>query len=143
VYAKMVVMHQPPAAPPTAQPWQVTTTRTFPAIPGQASAARRFLARFAEGFPAADDALLCLSEVATNAIQHSHSARPGGQFTVRATRAPGRLRVEVEDQGGPWKPQAHHHDHGGRGLAILTALTTWDATANGDGHRIIWFEITP
>ncbi len=136
-------MHQPPAASPTVQPWQVTATKTFPAAPDQVSAARRFLARLAEGFPAADDALLCLSEAATNAIQHSHSARPGGQFTVRATRAPGLLRVEVEDGGGPWQPPVRHHDHGGRGLAILTALTDWGTTTDGNGHRTIWFEITP
>lgn len=138
----MVGMHQPPAAPPTAPPWHVTTTRTFPATPDQVSAARRFLARFAEGFPAAGDALLCLSEVATNAIQHSRSARPGGQFIVHVTLAPGRLRVEVEDEGGPWQPPARHHDHGGRGLAILTGLTHWGITIGGNGHRAIWFEIT-
>jgi anti-sigma regulatory factor (Ser/Thr protein kinase) len=139
----MVRMRQPPAAPSMVQSWQVTTTRTFPAAPDQVSAARRFLARLAEGFPAADDALLCLSEAATNAIQHSRSARPGGQFTVRTTLAPSSLRVEVEDDGGPWQLQAHHHEHGGRGLAILTALTDWGIiTAEGNSHRIIWFEIT-
>src|SRR5262250_2792613 len=118
----MMLMLQPSAAPPAVRPWQVTTARAFPATADQVSAARRFLIALIDGFPAADDALLCLSELATNAIQHSHSARPGGQFTVRATRAPGLVRVEVEDDGGPWHPQPSHHDHGGRGLAILTAL---------------------
>ena len=136
-------MHQPPTAPSPARPGPATTAQTFPATPGQVSAARRFLAGLIDGFPAADDALLCLSELATNAIQHSRSARPGGQFTVRATRAPGLVRVEVEDDGGPWHPQPSHHDHGGRGLAILTALARWDITSNGNGHRTIWFEITP
>ncbi len=135
-------MHQPPAAPPAVRPWQVTITRAFPAAPDQVSAARRFLAGLIDGFPAADDALLCLSEVATNAIQHSRSARPGGRFTVRATYALGRVRIEVEDDGGPWQPQGRHHDHGGRGLAILSALTRWDITS-GNGHRVVWFEITP
>src|SRR3989442_1532159 len=122
----MVRMHQPPAAPPAVRPWRVTTARAFPAVPGQVSAARRFLAALIDGFPAADDALLCLSEVAPNATQPSRSARPGGQFTVRATYAPGHLRVDVEDDGGPWQPHSPHHDHGGRGLAILTALACWD-----------------
>ena len=137
----MMRTHQPPAAPPAVRPWRVTTARAFPATPGQVSAARRFLAALTEGFPAAEDALLCLSEVVTNAIQHSRSARPGGQFTVRATYTPEHLRVEVEDDGGPWQPHARHHDHGGRGLAILTALTSWDITETDD-HRIVWFEIT-
>ena len=134
-------MRQPPSAPLAVVPWQVTTARAFPATPGQVSAARRFLAALADGFPAADDALLCLSEVVTNAIQHSRSARAGGQFTVRAALAPGRLRVEVEDDGGPWQPQGRHHDHGGRGLAILSALTRWGVT-DRNGHRTVWFEIT-
>ena len=134
-------MHQPPAAPSAVAPWHVTTTRAFPATPDQISAARRFLAALIDGFPATDDALVCLSEVATNAIQHSHSAHPGGQFTVRATYAPGHLCVGVEDDGGPWQPRPSHHHHGGRGLAILTALTRWDIT-DRDGHRTIWFEIT-
>jgi serine/threonine-protein kinase RsbW len=137
----MAVMGQPPPAPPSVLPWQVTTARAFPATADQVSAARRFLAVLADGFPATDDALLCLSEVATNAIQHSHSAQPGRQFTVRAVLAPGFLRVEVEDGGGPWRPGSHHHEHGGRGLAILTALTRWDIT-DRDGRRIVWFEIT-
>ena len=134
-------LHQPPPAPPAVRPWRVTTTRTFPATADQVSAARRFVAGLAEGFPAAEDALLCLSEVVTNATQHSHSARPGGRFTVRASYAPGHLRVEVEDDGGPWQMHSPHHDHGGRGLAILSALTCWDIT-DSTGHRTIWFEIT-
>lgn len=110
--------------------------------PDQVSAARQFLAALTEGFPAAADALLCLSEVVTNAIQHRHSGCPGGQFTVRATYAPGHLRVEVEDDGGPWQPRARHHEHGGRGLAILTALARWDSTTDDAGHRAVWFQIT-
>jgi anti-sigma regulatory factor (Ser/Thr protein kinase) len=137
----MAVMRQPPPAPPAILPWQVTTTRAFPGTADQVSAARRFLAALIDGFPAADDALLCLSEVVTNAIQHSHSARPGGRFTVRAAYAPGHLRVEVEDGGGPWQPHQHHHDHGGRGLAILSALARWAITER-DGHRAVWFELT-
>jgi serine/threonine-protein kinase RsbW len=138
----MAAMRHSPSAPPAILPWQVTTARTFPATADQVSAARRFLAALTEGFPAADDALLCLSEVATNAIQHSRSACPGGRFTVRATYAPGHLRVEVEDEGGPWVSRSYHHDHGGRGLAILTAFTDWDITTDSAGHRTIWFEIT-
>ena len=134
-------MHQPPAAPPAVRPWQVTTARAFPAVPGQVSAARRFLAALIEGFPAAEDALLCLSEVVTNAIQHSRSARPGWPVhrprhlrpRPPARRSPRRRR--------PLAGTLTHHDHGGHGLAILTALTRWDITET-DGHRIVWFEIT-
>src|ERR1017187_942415 len=42
-------------------------------------------------------------EMAANAALHSHSALPGGQFTVRAELSPGDyVWIEVEDQGGFW-----------------------------------------
>jgi hypothetical protein len=41
-------------------------SRSFPATPEQAGEARRFLAAILDGHPA-DDAILCLSELVTNA----------------------------------------------------------------------------
>jgi hypothetical protein len=84
----------------------ITWARTFPAVPAQVGEARRFLAGLLDGGPAADDAILCLSELASNATQHSRSARPGGQFTVRAQLDGPHLRVEVADAGGPWADPA-------------------------------------
>src|ERR1035438_10737836 len=78
-----------------------THQQVFPALAEQVGHARRFLADILAGYPAADDAVLCLSELASNSVVHSASRQPGGTFTVRA--APhhgGRTRVEVEDQGG-------------------------------------------
>ena len=57
-------------------------SRRFPATPEQAGEARRFLAAILDGRPA-DDAILCLSELVTNATIHSRSAQPGGCLTVR------------------------------------------------------------
>jgi anti-sigma regulatory factor (Ser/Thr protein kinase) len=46
--------------------------------------------------------ILCVSELAANAAQHSRSRLPGGTFTVRATVCPGLYaRIEVQDNGGP------------------------------------------
>lgn len=101
----------------------LTLSHTFPATPDQVRAARRFLAAALIGCPAAGDALVCLSELVTNAICHSRSARPGGRFGVRVSRAPSRLQVEVTDEGGPWAPQSAGDEHG-HGLAIVTALVT-------------------
>lgn len=55
-------------------------SRHFPATPEQAGEARRFLAAILDGRPA-DDAILCLSELVTNATIHSRSAQPGGCLT--------------------------------------------------------------
>ena len=52
-------------------------SRAFPATPTQVREARRFLAGILDGRQAADDAILCLSELVTNATIHSHSRQPG------------------------------------------------------------------
>ncbi|HUY45524.1 MAG TPA: ATP-binding protein [Streptosporangiaceae bacterium] len=116
-------------------------SRTFPAQPDQVRHARRFLAQVLDGCPAADDAIVCLSELVTNALLHSVSSRPGGTFRVRATLWAGLLRVEVEDDG-PWEPGISHDSHGGRGLVIVDALArNWGITENGQASRTIWFEL--
>ncbi len=83
-------------------------TRSFPARPDQVGEARAFLCAALEGCPAADDAVLCVSELAANAVLHSDSRKAGGTFTVRAEVHPGDyLWVEVEDNGGRWHQHAH------------------------------------
>jgi hypothetical protein len=112
-----------------AQAW----TREFPARPDQVGQARKFLALTLEGCPVADDALLCLSELASNSVLHSESRRPGGTFTVRAEMRPGQyVRVEVHDAGGPWD---EHPCTDGRphGLAIVRDVATYSGT---DGNAL-------
>ena len=65
--------------------WKVS--RVFPARPEEMAKTRRFLCRLRDGCPMADDAVLICSELATNAIVHSGSAKPGGLFTVRSRSA--------------------------------------------------------
>ena len=95
--------------------------RLFQASPERVGAARRFLAECLDGAPETSDAIVCLSELASNAVLHSRSARPGGQFRVRVRRAPGWLRVEVTDEGGPWKQDMPCDTHG-RGLLVVQML---------------------
>ena len=76
-------------------------TGTFPAEPGQIRHARAALAGWLGGWPLADEAVLVCSEFATNSVVHSAS-RDGGAFTLRVEVRPDRLRIEVEDGGGPW-----------------------------------------
>jgi anti-sigma regulatory factor (Ser/Thr protein kinase) len=128
-----------PAAPPV-------TGRVFPGEAGQVREARRFLAGVLDGCPAADDALLCVSELATNAVLHSYSSHPGGCFTVRATARAGSVRVEVGDEGGPWPPAANGQGQSGpgqsgRGLLIVGELASRWGRDEGNGGRTVWFEI--
>ena len=119
----------------------LTCSQTFSATASQVSRARRFLACHAGHLPLADDAAVCLSELVTNAIQHSNSAQPGGHVTVRLTLTPATLRVEVSDQGGPWAPHPSTNDQRGRGLHIVGQLATcWGTTPTVTG-RTVWFTI--
>jgi anti-sigma regulatory factor (Ser/Thr protein kinase) len=121
----------------------IAWSRDFPALPGQVREARRFLAGILEGCPAADDAALCLSELATNACLHSRSREPGGHFTVRVQRDDARLRVEVTDEGGPWALTAHAdaQQPNGRGLLIVSQLATaWGRDGDAGTGWTAWFE---
>lgn len=116
----------------------------FPARADQVSRARRLLAGILDGHQRADDALVCLSELVTNAIVHSHSRQPGGTFTVRAQLDSHHLRVEVYDQGGPWHTptRASADEQNGRGLLIVSQLATrWGCEGHSQTGWNVWFEI--
>ena len=130
---------------PPAQTW----ARVFPARPDQVREARAFLTALLDTCPAAADAVLCLSELASNSVIHSESRQPGGSFRVCVeVRQGDYVRVEVHDGGGSWdeRPQADERAHG---LTIVREL----ATASGiDGDpltgwiawaRLDWAASTP
>ena len=117
--------------------------RAFPATAAEVGAARQFLAGLLANHPAAEDAIVCLSELAANAIQHSRSGLPGGGFTVALRRSGAAIRVEVTDAGGPWRA-ASAGDENGRGLAIVRALSDRQGTTSHySGQRTVWFELDP
>jgi len=109
-----------------------------PARPEQVTLARSFLGRMLADCRMRDDAVLICSELATNAIQHSDSAQPGGQFTVRAEVRDGDyVWVEVEDQGGRWAAEDEHSDQRGRGLEITAMLADyWDIRGDDTGRVV-------
>jgi serine/threonine-protein kinase RsbW len=118
---------------------------SFPATASHIAEARRFVVGFAADPALAADAVLCLSEVATNAVIHSNSGKAGGRFTVSAERyGDGCVRIEVEDQGGRWtertKPEGQQH----LGLAIVSQLASaWGIEGDGAHRRTVWFELRP
>ena len=122
------------AAPPV-------TAQVFPGDAGQVREARRFLAGVLDGCPAAADALLCVSELATNAVLHSWSGRPGGRFTVCARMRAGSVRVAVADEGGPWGRRRDSGGQSGRGLLIVSGLASRWGREDGAAGRTVWFEI--
>lgn len=117
--------------------------QVFPGTAAQVREARRFLAEFLNDSPAVEDAVVCLSELVTNAVIHSHSRKPGGTFTVCAEVSAGGLRVEVRDQGGAWAHPGHGDDHAhGRGLLIVSELAReWGRAGGPVSGWTVWFEI--
>jgi hypothetical protein len=114
--------------------------RTFPGRPDQVRRVRHELACYLAACPAADDAILIASELATNAIVHSASR--GQFFTVRCQSSPGHVRIEVEDLGGPWQPNpSGDRPHG---LDIIAALTAVGNSGIDGDHtsRIAWARLT-
>jgi serine/threonine-protein kinase RsbW len=93
----------------------------LPAHADQVQVARAFISAVLDACPAADDAVLCVSELATNAVLHSASRNPGGTFTVRASIFDGQVRIEVEDNGGSWEDHPHR-DRRLDGLDIVREL---------------------
>lgn len=108
-----------------------TYSQIFAARPDQVRAARRFMTGILAGCPVAADMILCLSELAANAVIHSSSSLPGGAFAVRAEILDGcYVRIEVHDDGGPWQPRAHH-DGRPHGLDIVASLAAQSGVYGG------------
>jgi hypothetical protein len=115
-----------------------TSEVTYPGGTEHIRAVRADLRAVLDDCPRADDVILCASELAANAAQHSRSRLPGGTFTVRATVSPGHYaRIDVQDNGGPWTqaitgPARHH------GLDIIAAVAdAWGSHAD-HATRTLW-----
>ncbi|MFI5619648.1 ATP-binding protein [Streptomyces sp. NPDC051567] len=90
-----------------------------------------------------EDMLLCVSELATNAIRHG--VPPGRGFLVRLLTSGGAVRIEVHDSGGGHpRLRTPHPDTpeplGGRGLHLIAALSdTWGTHPRTPG-KVVWCE---
>jgi serine/threonine-protein kinase RsbW len=130
-----------PAADPAVTP-QRTTAATYPGDVACLAAVRLGVRGLLSGFANADTAILCVSELAANAMRHSASRLPGGKITVRVTVCPDdHVRIEVTDDGGAWTRPGHADQH--RGLNLVHALAA-DWGIGGDYRsRTVWALIPP
>ncbi len=84
---------------------------TYPAGAEHIGQVRADLQGLLDDCPAADDVILCASELATNAVVHSDSRKPGGKFTVRAEVIPRRYaRMTATIVLGPYGHASTGHD---------------------------------
>ncbi|MER8098084.1 ATP-binding protein [Streptomyces goshikiensis] len=87
-----------------------------------------------------DDLLLCVSELATNALLHG--VPPGRGYRLRLLRFEGVVRVEVHDSG-PGRPRVggrNPSSEGGRGLLLVAELADrWGIGPRTPG-KVVWSE---
>jgi anti-sigma regulatory factor (Ser/Thr protein kinase) len=85
----------------------------------------------------AEDLILCVSELVSNAVQHG----PAGELSLTIAADDGRVRVEVRDEGllpFDWPDQKNTVGHWGLGLVKELA------TDSGIAHRpwtVVWCEV--
>jgi two-component sensor histidine kinase len=93
--------------------------------------------------PMVDDAVLLISELTTNAVQHSASREPGGTFTVHLDVHEGEyVWAEVRDCGGLWRPGIPRADSGGRGLEIVRNVASdWGRDGDETTGWVVWFRL--
>jgi anti-sigma regulatory factor (Ser/Thr protein kinase) len=110
-------------------------------VPSSVARIRRFAVeacrRSASGVDG-DTVALLVSEVATNALVHG-----AGEVRVRVVPQPPGVRIEVVDGSTamPRRRQASSVDEGGRGIALVEALSTaWGSEASAGG-KTVWFEL--
>jgi anti-sigma regulatory factor (Ser/Thr protein kinase) len=85
------------------------------------------------------NAVMCLSELVTNVVQHA-----GTPARVTMELAD-RLLVTVEDTGAWGAPRIGREDHSaaqGRGLALVAAISDAMGHARGVGGSTVWFELS-
>jgi anti-sigma regulatory factor (Ser/Thr protein kinase) len=118
-----------------------TVQTQLPALASAPQLARTFLRATLEtweldGFGAVTE--LLASELVSNVVVHVKSP-----MTLRATRKPSTIRIEVEDPS-PTLPQLQHADTSqpsGRGILIVDAFADeWGAESYQD-HKVVWFEL--
>ena len=125
----------------------ITTANLYSGVfhgePGQLTRVRDAVREYLDGCllpdDTTDDAVLIVSELAGNAILHTHSR--DAFFIVRAETFPTYVWVEVEDLGSPW--HIRQQDERPHGLDILAALVgdNWGTEVTSDGYRVVWARV--
>ncbi|MFJ1845362.1 ATP-binding protein [Streptomyces sp. NPDC088146] len=92
----------------------------------------------------ADDVLLCVSELVTNALLHGVPPGRGFRLQLRLEPVDGVLRVEVHDSGdgevGPAGADPAPDAEGGRGLLLVAALADKWGVGERNPGKVVWCE---
>lgn len=131
------------AGPRDSGPHRVAGCLPLPHRPEAGRQARRsaegLLERWRVPAETADDVVLVVSELVTNALNHALPA-----VCLHLSRLPcGILRVEVADGGPCGVPLERDPDAGGRGLALVEALSRSHGRFHGPAGTLVWAEFAP
>ncbi|MEZ0106308.1 anti-sigma regulatory factor (Ser/Thr protein kinase) [Catenulispora sp. EB89] len=125
-------------------------SRSFPGLAENLAEVRQFTQMVLGDAPGADLVVLAVSELAGNAIVHTASGAPGGQFVVHLAAFADRWKVRVDDEGSPTVPHvvvdgidedAEWDCESGRGLAMVAAISEKWGVLGDDCARAVWAEI--
>ncbi|MFE3117571.1 ATP-binding protein [Streptomyces niveus] len=125
----------------------LTTSRRFTRSDASVPAARAFTREVIDAADAAidrsalDDVLLCVSELATNAVRHGVPA--GGALLVKVGADEHRVRVECHDANRrrPRLRPPADDDQTGRGLLLVEAIASRWGTDERPFGKYVWFEL--
>ncbi|MFW6695486.1 ATP-binding protein [Streptomyces sp. MAR4 CNX-425] len=128
--------------PPTGNEADTKTTyaRLFARSAASVGKARDFVATVVGAGDRTDDIRVCVSEVATNALQHTPAGR---RFLVRIIINEGVVRIEVHDAGGgtPRMCTPADTDDRGRGLMLVAAFADdWGSSGRLGPGKFVWME---
>jgi anti-sigma regulatory factor (Ser/Thr protein kinase) len=126
---------------------------TLPSDPASVAVARRYVAQILgewglpEDAEVADSVRLIVSELATNAVQHTFGQSPTFTVDVRLERDE-TLRIGVTDSHPRWPrrlPAAVQQDNG-RGMVIIRWLTAesggrLSVSPTSDGGKTVWISL--
>ena len=113
-------------------------------VPAARKLAYEFLADWGfAGTERGDDVLLCVSELATNALLHG--VPPGRQFMLFLRYDGWELRVAVHDSGGGFPRLVEESEEadeseaeGGRGLLLVSALSDRWGVGDRELGKVVW-----
>lgn len=117
--------------------------RSFPGRPDQVAWARDFTSRTGGSCPVVDEAILLVSELATNALEHTATGF-GGHFDVTILGGEKSLMIAVTDNGSDKVPVRRPPDPegaSGRGLGLVELISDRWGHCGGRHGRTVWFEL--
>lgn len=131
-------------------------SQNFDGVPECVARVREYTRKVVGDCEGADVLELIASELASNAIRHSHSGEPGGQFTLHLAVFRDRWQIRVDDAGGPRTPEVcdlapfegaadldtfGEEIEAGRGLALVAAMSSEWGVLGDQAARAVWAEI--